>query len=110
MYRLPKKSQTSRDDGVIRLLFAISFGSLNAGDVTGDDAWRMLNRWTTMIEKELGTDEFRVVAGMEDPPLFRTVVFIGGVNPSQGFEGEWLQKWSDNGGSGGGLTEFALRS
>jgi hypothetical protein len=67
----------------------------------------MLNRWITMIEKQLGTGEFRAVAGMEERPPFRAVVFVGGVTPSQDFEGEWLRKWSDIGGSGaGGLTQF----
>jgi hypothetical protein len=66
------------------------FGSLTVGGVTRDAVWRVLDRFIAAIERELGTDVFRVVAGIEDRRPFRTVLFVAGVNcrkPSKDSQG-----------------------
>jgi hypothetical protein len=84
------------------------FGILSALDLTEKQSSTILDIWTSMLERRLGTESFRVIVGKEEKRdrIKRFHVFIGGITSQKAFQRIWIERWIDLGGSGASLFPF----
>ena len=84
------------------------FGVLSVEDMTEKKASTILDIWTAMLERRLGTESFRVIIGKQEKrdSINTFHVFIGGITPQKAFERFWIERWVDLGGSRATLFPF----